>query len=303
MEYKITNSQEIACYIDILKRLLSIIDEDITGEGIFYLINGYRIVYNNWLGYDYQKEFQNLSFIQKMEKGHNSIRQFILQPDIYGVVLFTDSKVLTYNEIYRKNAGKTHCVRIIDSSQENITIEDTHIRINDKIIKFQIAELLWKEFDDIEADIFVIDIQKMYEEFKTRRMMNNMYELDKFFNSNGYGLNAIEQYLNKKDVTIDCIPMKYMIKEIQNIYYDIKINSYVYVNKYIEEVYCNFCDISKMDFEVNYIKSMEKLIEKLIYFAIKESRNDIKQCIHEMLEVCEKERKEFNYVYRRNNSE
>ena len=79
MEHKLKNKQETACYIDILKRMLVTIDENISGVDIFFLINGYRIVHNNWLGYDYEKELSHFSFIQKVDKNHDGVRNFSIR--------------------------------------------------------------------------------------------------------------------------------------------------------------------------------------------------------------------------------
>lgn len=231
MEHKLTSNQETACYIDIMKRILAIRDENISGEDIFFLINGYRIVYNNWLGYDYEKELANLSFVKKVDKNHDSVKKFICQEDMYGIIAFINSSALTYNEIYKKNNGKIHCIRIINSSKENLTIEDTHIRVNDKIIRSQVAELPWKQLEDVEAVIYVINIQRMHEEYMTYQIAQNVDKLDEFLNSEGCGINAIENYLKEKYVFIDYISPKDMIDEIQNIYYNLKINSYIYICK------------------------------------------------------------------------
>lgn len=300
MEHNLVSDKETACYIDILKQLfMEKMNVNISGEDIFYLIKGHHIVYDHWIGYDYVQEWKKLSFIHLIDCDTEEILKYISANDSWGIIMFIDSSALMYNDLYIKNEGRTHCIRITDVSSESLYIEDSHIRVNDRIFKVQSAELKWDDLKNVDMNIYAVNLKQMYSEFiEINKLAQNVEALNDYFNFEHSGYSAIKNYLQDVYECIDEIPLEHLSLAIQEIYYNIKINTCIYVNKYIKEVFCRISRINIKDFDIEYIKNVEEKIEKLIYYAIKGNKIEIKNNIKQIIRICEKEKEIFNNAYR-----
>ena len=297
MECNVKNNIDRTCFIEVIKNIMSETQSTILGEDIFYLLKCYRIIYTDWIGYDFESEFRNISYIESISLSVSNINEYLLMEEKYGVLIFANTKALTYNDIYQKNEDRTHCVRVVGVSEDTINIVDNHIRINDEMIISQNATLSIKELDKFYTYIYVIDkteLQKEYNKLTIKEYYEGLFD---FFFSEDVGMNTIKKYLKESKASIETINVNELYYKVFQIYYDLKINALLYVNYYIKDVYCKVCKISEQIFNNLYIKDIENKLEKLIYNAIKGSKDSVIEILNDLEKICEKESEEFGFGY------
>lgn len=285
------NDDNGSCYIEVIYQMLVNSDVSVSRSDLFFLLKCFCISnINNQIGYNYNEKFNETSFISKLCNNMDEIKQYLINKK-YGLLCFVNTKLLSYNDIYINGEEKIHCIRLLDYIDNNkIEIVDEHIRINDIMIQRQ-SEIISNDIIfDKDTEIFAVNIPLLVKIIKEDKV-NYLESVHEFLHKSDAGINIVINYLYDKIRRVNTLHDLELLPEIKEIYYNLKINSLIFVNKNISSRYCEIYFLSESEFYQQYIYDIENKMQRMVYFAAKCQKEKIIDSLEEIINICISERK------------
>jgi len=304
-----------SCYFTALNSIMNYYNQNhnIKESYLYFMLNGMNIKYlrNNYFGYDFQDK-ANFSFLDNYEtvslKENNRkynlsyIKQLLLKK--VPVMIYVETRVLDYHEIYTNNISRHHIIIIFGYENNLFHILDPHLRLNEVNYQHYVGTI---DSDKIlGAADYVMSLSNKSYQIADLELMDYFKKTIGSYLEGGNslaefkGVDAIAFYLNDCIDKIRLLNRDEFYNECLNINYNLKVNSSINVMQYLVIFLNEIGEKNNSQFNsiLELSREFTKMSSKIVAAGYRFDAKSLEDALNATLKLTDKQNIVFNKMLR-----